>query len=107
MAKSSTVIKKVQTDLVDFTSEGVLLLTEDGNLVIETDDYGTIDLVDILGELQLVNQPVKIKVVRKLEDAEEFSPLDIQKGGDQQWLNVAEELKKAVKKVVNVKVANQ
>ena len=106
MAKSSTIIKKVQTDLVDFTSEGVLLLTEDGNLVIETDDYGTIDLVDILGELQLVNQPVKIKVVRKLEDAEEFSPLDIQKGGNQQWLNVAE-LKKAVKKVVNVKVANQ
>ena len=50
MAKSSTVIKKVQTDLVDFTSEGVLLLTEAGNLVIETDDYGTIDLVDILGE---------------------------------------------------------
>ena len=48
MAKSSTIIKKVQTDLVD-----------------------------ILGELQLVNQPVKIKVVRKLEDAEEFSPLDI------------------------------
>ena len=77
MAKTSTVIKKVQTDLVDFTSEGVLFLTEDGNLVIETDDYGTIDLVDILGELQLVNQPVKIKVVRKLEDAEEFSPLDI------------------------------
>ena len=106
MAKSSTIIKKVQTDLVDFTSEGVLMLTEDGNLVIETDDYGTIDLVDILGELQLVNQPVKIKVVRKLEDAEEFSPLDIQKGGNQQWLNVAE-LKKAVKKVVNVKVANQ
>ena len=106
MAKSSTIIKKVQTDLVDFTSEGVLMLTEDANLVIETDDYGTIDLVDILGELQLVNQPVKIKVVRKLEDAEEFSPLDIQKGGNQQWLNVAE-LKKAVKKVVNVKVANQ
>ena len=77
MAKSSTIIKKVQTDLVDFTSVGVLMLTEDGNLVIETDDYGTIDLVDILGELQLVNQPVKIKVVRKLEDAEEFSPLDI------------------------------
>ena len=77
MAKTSTVIKKVQTDLVDFTSEGVLFLTEDGNLVIETDDYGTIDLVDILGELQLVNQSVKIKVVRKLEDAEEFSPLDI------------------------------
>ena len=106
MAKSSTIIKQVQTDLVDFTSEGVLMLTEDGSLVIETDDYGTIDLVDILGELQLVNQPVKIKVVRKLEDAEEFSPLDIQKGSDQQWLNVAE-LKKAVKKVVNVKVANQ
>ena len=106
MAKSSTIIKKVQTDLVDFASEGVLLLSDNGNLVIETDDYGTIDLVDILGELQLVNQPVKIKVVRKLEDAEEFSPLDIQKGGDQQWLNVAE-LKKAVKKVVNVKVANQ
>ena len=77
MAKTSTFIKKVQTDLVDFTSEGELMLTEDGNLVIETDDYGTIDLVDILGELQLVNQPVKIKVVRKLEDAEEFSPLDI------------------------------
>ena len=77
MAKTSTVIKKVQTDLVDFTSEGALMLTEDGNLVIETDDYGTIDLVDILGELQLINQPVKIKVVRKLEDAEEFSPLDI------------------------------
>lgn len=77
MAKASTVIKKAKTDLVDLTSEGVLMLSEDGNLVIETDDYGTIDLVDILGELQLVNQPVKIKVVRKLEDAEEFSPLDI------------------------------
>lgn len=77
MSKASTVIKKAKTDLVDFTSEGVLLLSEDGNLVIETDDFGTLDLVDILGELNLINQPVKIKVVRKLEDAEEMSPLDI------------------------------
>ena len=77
MAKASTVIKKAKTDLVDLTSEGVLLLSEDGNLVIETDDFGTLDLVDILGELNLINQPVKIKVVRKLEDAEEMTPLDI------------------------------
>lgn len=77
MAKASTVIKKAKTDLVDLTSEGVLMLSEDGNLVIETDDFGTLDLVDILGELNLINQPVKIKVVRKLEDAEEMSPLDI------------------------------
>ena len=77
MAKQSTIIKKAKTDLVDLTSEGVLMLSEDGNLVIETDDFGTLDLVDILGELNLINQPVKIKVVRKLEDAEEFSPLDI------------------------------
>ena len=77
MAKQSTVIKMSKTDLVDLTSEGVLMLSEDGNLVIETDDFGTLDLVDILGELNLINQPVKIKVVRKLEDAEEFSPLDI------------------------------
>lgn len=77
MAKQSTVIKMSKTDLVDLTSEGVLMLSEDGNLVIETDDFGTLDLVDILGELNLINQPVKIKVVRKLEDAEEMSPLDI------------------------------
>ena len=77
MAKQSTVIKMSKTDLVDLTSEGVLMLSEDGNLVIETDDFGTLDLVDILGELNLINQPVKIKVVRKLEDAEEISPLDI------------------------------
>lgn len=77
MPKASTVIKRATTDLVDFTSEGILMLSEDGNLVIETEDYGMLDLVDILGELELVNQPVKIKVVRKVEDTEEISPLDI------------------------------
>lgn len=78
MAKSSTTIKKVRTDLTEFKSEGILKLDENGMLIIDTEDYGSFNLIDVMNELELLNQNVKIQVALKLEDSEEISPLEVQ-----------------------------
>lgn len=78
MAKQSTTIKKVRTDLTEFKSEGIIKLDENGMLIIDTDDFGSFNLIDVMNELELLNQNVKIQVALKLEDSEEISPLEVQ-----------------------------
>lgn len=77
MAKQSTVIKKVDTNLTDFKSEGILLVDDMGYLVIETDDYGRFDLINVANELKLLGQVVRVQLTLKNEDAEEISPLEV------------------------------
>ena len=78
MAKQSTTIKKVRTDLTEFKSEGIIRLDENGMLVIDTEDYGIFNLIDVVNELELLNQNVKLQIALKLEDLEEISPMEIQ-----------------------------
>lgn len=77
MAKTSTIIKKVRTDVTEFKSEGVIGLDGSGNLVVETEDYGVFNLIDVVNELGLLNQLVKVQISLKVEDIEEISPLEI------------------------------
>ena len=77
MAKQSTVIKKVDTNLTDFKSDGILLVDDMGYLVIETDDYGRFDLINVANELKLLGQVVRVQLTLKNEDAEEISPLEV------------------------------
>lgn len=77
MAKQSTVIKKVDTNLTEFKSEGILLVDDMGYLVIETDDYGRFDLINVANELKLLGQVVRVQLTLKNEDAEEISPLEV------------------------------
>ena len=77
MAKQSTVIKKVDTNLTEFRSEGVLLVDDMGYLVVETDDYGRFDLINVANELKLLGQVVRVQLTLKNEDAEEISPLEV------------------------------
>ena len=77
MAKQSTVIKKVDTNLTEFKSEGILLVDDMGYLVIETDDYGRFDLINVANELKLLGQVVRVQLTLKNEEAEEISPLEV------------------------------
>ena len=77
MAKQSTVIKKVDTNLTEFKSDGILLVDDMGYLVIETDDYGRFDLINVANELKLLGQAVRVQLTLKNEDAEEISPLEV------------------------------
>lgn len=77
MAKQSTVIKKVDTNLTEFKSDGILLVDDMGYLVIETDDYGRFDLINVANELKLLGQVVRVQLTLKNEDAEEISPLEV------------------------------
>ena len=77
MAKQSTVIKKVDTNLTEFKSEGILLVDDMGYLVIETDDYGRFDLINVANELKLLGQVVRVQLTLKNEAAEEISPLEV------------------------------
>ena len=70
-------IKKVDTNLTDFKSEGILLVDDMGYLVIETDDYGRFDLINVANELKLLGQVVRVQLTLKNEDAEEISPLEV------------------------------
>ena len=77
VAKQSTVIKKVDTNLTEFKSDGILLVDDMGYLVIETDDYGRFDLINVANELKLLGQVVRVQLTLKNEDAEEISPLEV------------------------------
>ena len=77
MAKQSTVIKKVDTNLTEFKSDGILLVDDMGYLVIETDDYGRFDLINVANELKLLGQVVRVQLTLKNEDTEEISPLEV------------------------------
>ena len=77
MAKASTTIVKTDSSKVEFKTEGKLLVTQNGGLVVETPDYGLIDILNYVNELNLLNENVEVKVTLKEECKEEIDPTEI------------------------------
>lgn len=77
MAKTSTTIMKVDTQKVEFKSEGTLRVNDNGQLLVETPDYGNLDLLTYMKDLGLLNETVKVVITLTDEDKEEVDPLTI------------------------------
>lgn len=77
MAKPSTTIVKTDTSKVEFKSEGRLALNEQGQLVVETTDYGEVNVLKSVDKLKLLGENVEVKITLKEEDKEEIDFLEL------------------------------
>lgn len=77
MAKVSTVIKTSETVKAEIKSVGILRVDENGKLFVDTEDFGTMDILSFIDELHLRDVEVELKITAKQETEEELDPLAI------------------------------
>lgn len=78
MAKLSTTVKKTDTKATEFKCDGgTLVLDDNGQLVVRTEDCGDFNLIDVANELGLLGTEVKIVMAEKVETQEEISPFSL------------------------------
>ena len=77
MAKVSTVIKTSETVKAEIKSVGILRVDENGKLFVDTEDFGTMDILSFIDELHLRDVEVELKITAKQETEEELDPLSL------------------------------
>lgn len=77
MSKASTLVLKTQTDKVEFKSEGRLSINDENQLIVETEDFGSIELLNVVNELELLGENIEVKFTLKTEVKEEIHPSEI------------------------------
>ena len=75
-ASSTTVIKK-DTRQAEIKSKGILRLDENGRIYIETEDFGVMDILAFIDELELRDKEVELRIAEKAETTEDIDPLAI------------------------------
>ena len=77
MAKVSTVIKTSETVKAEIKSVGILRVDDNGKLFVDTEDFGTMDILSFIDELHLRDVDVELKITAKQETEEELDPLSV------------------------------
>ena len=77
MAKASTVLKTTETVKAEIKSAGILRVDENGKLFVDTDDFGIIDVLEVVKELNLIDVEVELKITAKEETVNDIDPLAI------------------------------
>ena len=77
MAKVSTMVKTTEAVTAEIKTKGVLRVQEDNTLVVETDDFGDMNILALIDELNLRNVEVEIKITAKQEVVNEVDPLTV------------------------------
>ena len=77
MAKVSTVIKTSETVKAEIKSVGILRVDDNGKLFVDTEDFGTMDILSFIDELHLRDVEVELKITAKQETEQELDPLSV------------------------------
>ena len=77
MSRVSTVIKTSETVKAEIKSVGILRVDDNGKLFVDTEDFGTMDILSFIDELHLRDVEVELKITAKQETEEELDPLAI------------------------------
>ena len=77
MGKISTVVKTTEAVTAEIKTKGVLRVQEDNTLVVETNDFGDMNILALIDELNLRNVEVEIKITAKQEVVNEVDPLTV------------------------------
>ena len=77
MAKVSTVIKTSETVKAEIKSVGILRVDDNGKLFVDTEDFGTMDILSFIDELHLRDVEVELKITAKQETEVELDPLSV------------------------------
>ena len=77
MAKVSTVIKTSETVKAEIKSVGILRVDDNGKLFVDTEDFGTMDILSFIDELHLRDVEVELKITAKQETEDDVDPLSV------------------------------
>ena len=77
MAKISTVVKTTEAVTAEIKTKGILRVQEDNTLVVDTEDFGDMNILALIDELNLRNVEVEIKITAKQEVVNDIDPLTV------------------------------
>lgn len=77
MAKVSTMVKTTEAITAEIKTKGILRVQEDNTLVVETEDFGDMNILALIDELNLRNVEVEIKITAKQEVVNDIDPLTV------------------------------
>ena len=77
MAKVSTMVKTTEAVTAEIKTKGILRVQEDNTLVVDTEDFGDMNILALIDELNLRNVEVEIKITAKQEVVNDIDPLAI------------------------------
>ena len=77
MAKVSTMVKTTEAVTAEIKTKGILRVQEDNTLVVDTEDFGDMNILALIDELNLRNVEVEIKITAKQEVVNEVDPLTV------------------------------
>ena len=77
MAKVSTMVKTTQAITAEIKTKGILRVQDDNTLIVETEDFGDMNILAIIDELNLRNVEVEIKITAKQEVVNDIDPLTV------------------------------
>ena len=77
MAKVSTMVKTTEAITAEIKTKGILRVQEDNTLVVDTEDFGDMNILALIDELNLRNVEVEIKITAKQEVVNDIDPLTV------------------------------
>lgn len=77
MAKVSTMVKTTEAITAEIKTKGILRVQDDNTLIVETEDFGDMNILALIDELNLRNVEVEIKITAKQEVVNDIDPLTV------------------------------
>ena len=77
LGKISTVVKTTEAVTAEIKTKGILRVQEDNTLVVDTEDFGDMNILALIDELNLRNVEVEIKITAKQEVVNDIDPLTV------------------------------
>lgn len=77
MGKISTVVKTTEAITAEIKTKGILRVQEDNTLIVETEDFGDMNILALIDELNLRNVEVEVKITAKQEVVNDIDPLTV------------------------------
>ena len=77
MAKVSTMVKTTEAITAEIKTKGILRVQDDNTLIVDTEDFGDMNILALIDELNLRNVEVEIKITAKQEVVNDIDPLTV------------------------------
>ena len=77
LGKISTVVKTTEAITAEIKTKGILRVQEDNTLIVDTEDFGDMNILALIDELNLRNVEVEIKITAKQEVVNDIDPLTV------------------------------
>lgn len=70
-------VKTTEAITAEIKTKGILRVQEDNTLIVDTEDFGDMNILALIDELNLRNVEVEIKITAKQEVVNDIDPLTV------------------------------